>query len=102
MKVKRKYSKMICIKFSRITGSCQDFLQQFKKLKDCISDDIDADTEDSDEYFNPLDYFCPICEDQEIKSSDVEEAKQFQDFEATHAIGFVITNTSFSQFKNPA
>jgi hypothetical protein len=96
MKVKRKYSKMICIKFSRITGSYQDFLQEFKKCKDCISHDIDADTEDSEEYFNPLDSNVPICEDQEMKSSDVEKAKQFQDFKATQSIAFAITNTSFS------
>ena len=60
---------MVCIEFSSITGTQQDFLLEFKELKNCIDDDIDADTEDSDKEY-------PIREDQEMKSSDdVEEVK---------------------------
>ena len=39
---------MVCIEFSSIKGTQQDFLLEFKELKNCIYDDIDADTEDSD------------------------------------------------------
>lgn len=63
---------MVCIEFSRINGSQQDFLQQFKNLKDCIDDDIDADTEDSDKEENQIRNFE---EDQEMKYSDDEEVK---------------------------
>ena len=67
---------MVCIEFSSITGTQQDFLLEFKELKNCIDDDIDADTEDSDEEYNPQDSDDQICEDQEMKSSDdVEEVK---------------------------
>ena len=67
---------MVCIEFSRLTGTQQDFLLEFKELKNCIDDDIDADTEDSDKEYNPQDSVDPICEDQKIKSSDyVEEVK---------------------------
>ena len=60
---------MVCIEFSSIKGTQQDFLLEFKELKNCIDDDIDADTEDSDKEY-------PIREDQEMKSSDdVEEVK---------------------------
>jgi len=76
LKVRRKYSKMVCIEFSRITGTQQDFLQEFKELKNCIDDDIDADTEDSDKEYNPKNSVDPFSEDQEMKSSDdVEEVK---------------------------
>ena len=45
-------------------------------MKNCIDDDIDADTEDSDKEYNPKDSVDPISEDQEMKSSDdVEEVK---------------------------
>ena len=67
---------MVCIEFSSIKGTQQDFLLEFKELKNCIDDDIDADTEDSDKEYNPQDSVDPICEDQEMKSSDdVEEVK---------------------------
>ncbi len=66
---------MVCIQFSRITGTQQDFLQELKQLKNCIDDDIDADTEDSDKEYNPKDYADPICGDQEMNASDVEEVK---------------------------
>ena len=69
---------MVCIEFSSITGTQQDFLLEFKELKNCIDDDIDADTEDSDKEYNinPKDSVDPIREDQEMKSSDdVEEVK---------------------------
>jgi hypothetical protein len=67
---------MVCIAVSRITGTLQDFLLEFKELKNCIDDDIDADTEDSDKEYNPKNSVDPFSEDQEMKSSDdVEEVK---------------------------
>ncbi len=74
MKVQRKHSKMVCIEFLRVSGSYQDFLQEFEKCKKFISDDIDADTEDSDKEYNPQDFDSEF-EDQEIMSYDVEEVK---------------------------
>ena len=93
---------MVCIEFSRITGTQQDFLQEFKELKNCIDDDIDADTEDSDKEYNP-DSVDQSGQDQEMKSSDdLEEVKHQQKFYATKAIALLVPNTSYSLFKSPA
>ena len=72
MKVKRDHTRMVSIEFSRIDCSEQDFLQQFKNLKDCIDEDIDADTEDSDKEENQIRKFE---ENQEMNISDEEEVK---------------------------
>lgn len=77
MKVQRKHSKMVCCEFLRVSGSYQDFLQEFEKCKNFISDDIDADTEDSDKEYNPLDSDSES-EDQEMMYYDVEEVKHSQ------------------------
>jgi hypothetical protein len=74
MKVQRKHSKMVYIEFYNISSSYQDFLQEFEKCKNCISDDIDADTEDSDKEYNPQDYDSES-KDQKMMSNDVEEVK---------------------------